>query len=131
LINIARNSANEIALTLTEKGTATYYLFKFQSDNTEAVEYCIATDSSAYPERFNKFTITETSTPDNLNAEVELPTEGQWRYFVYANSSSSNLDPTGLTELESGNSQSNGNNNTSNHLLRWQLKLCSLWLLKF
>ena len=66
MINIARNSANEIALTLTEKGTATYYLFKFQSDNTEAVEYCIATDSSAYPERFNKFTITETSTPDNL-----------------------------------------------------------------
>jgi hypothetical protein len=102
LINIARNSANEITLTLTERGTATYYLFKFQSDNTEAVEYCIATDSSAYTERFNKFTITETSTPDNLNAEVELPTEGQWRYFVYANSSSSNLDPTGLTELESG-----------------------------
>jgi hypothetical protein len=102
LINIARNSGNEIALTLTEKGTATYYLFKFQSDNTEAVEYCIATDSSLYPDRFNKFTITETSTPDNLNAEVELPTEGQWRYFVYANSSGSNLDPTGLTELESG-----------------------------
>ncbi len=102
MINIERNSANEIALTLTEKGTAAYYLFKFQSDNTEAVEYCIATDSSLYPDRFNKFTITETSTPDNLNAEVELPTEGQWRYFVYANSSSSNLDPTGLTELESG-----------------------------
>lgn len=102
MINIERNSANDVALTLTEKGTATYYLFKFQSDNTEAVEYCIATDSSLYPERFNKFTITETSTPDNLNAEVELPTEGQWRYFVYANSSATNLDPTGLTELESG-----------------------------
>ena len=102
MINIERNSANEIALTLTEKGTAAYYLFKFQSDNTEAVEYCIATDSSLYPERFNKFTITEQTSPDNLNAEVELPTEGQWRYFVYANSSSTNLDPTGLTELESG-----------------------------
>ena len=102
MINIERNSANEIALTLTEKGTAAYYLFKFQSDNTEAVEYCIATDSSLYPDRFNKFTITETSTPDNLNAEVQLPTEGQWRYFVYANSSATNLDPTGLTELESG-----------------------------
>lgn len=91
-----------MALTLTEKGTATYYLFKFQSDNTEEVEYCVATDSSAYPERFNKFVLTEQTSPDNLNAEVELPTEGQWRYFVYANSSSSNLDPTGLTELESG-----------------------------
>ena len=102
MINIERNSANQIALTLTEKGTAAYYLFKFQSDNTEAVEYCVATDSSLYPDRFNKFTITETSTPDNLNAEVELPTEGQWRYFVYANSSATNLDPTGLTELENG-----------------------------
>lgn len=102
MINIERNSANEIALTLTEKGSAAYYLFKFQSDNTEAVEYCVATDSSLYPERFNKFTITEQASPDNLNAEVELTTEGQWRYWVYANSSASNLDPTGLTELESG-----------------------------
>ena len=102
MINIVRNSANEVALTLKERGTATYYLFKFQSDNTENVKYCIATDSSAYPDRFNKFTITEQTSPDNLNAEVEMTTEGQWRYFVYANSSSSNLDPTGLLELESG-----------------------------
>jgi|TARA_R100000084_G_scaffold109068_1_gene73810 hypothetical protein len=102
LINITRNSANTVALTLTEKGTATYYLFKFQSDNTEEVEYCVATDSSAYPERFNKFVITEQTSPDNLAAQIELPTEGQWRYFVFANSSASNLDPDGLTELESG-----------------------------
>jgi hypothetical protein len=102
LINIERNSPNEIALTLKERGTATYYLFKFQSDNTEAVEYCIATDSSAFPDRYNRFTITEQTSPDNLNAQVEMTTEGQWRYFVYANVSSSNLDPTGLVELESG-----------------------------
>ena len=102
MINIERNSANEIALTLKERGTATYYLFKFQSDNTENVKYCIATDSSAYPNRYNKFTITEQTSPDNTNAQVEMTTEGQWRYYVYANSSSSNLDPTGLVELESG-----------------------------
>ena len=102
MINIVKNSANLLALTLTERGTATYYLFKFQSDNTEDVTYCVATDSSAYPDRFNKFTITEQASPNNLNAEVEMTTEGQWRYFVYANSSSSNLDPTGLLELESG-----------------------------
>lgn len=102
MINISRNSANTVALTLNEKGTATYYLFKFQSDNTEAVEYCVATDSSLYPNRYNLFSITETASPNNLSAEVELTTEGQWRYWVYANSSASNLDPTGLTELESG-----------------------------
>lgn len=102
MINIVKNSANLLALTLTERGTATYYLFKFQSDNTEDVTYCVATDSSAFPDRFNKFTITEQASPNNLNAEVEMTTEGQWKYFVYANSSSSNLDPTGLLELESG-----------------------------
>ena len=102
MINIVRNSANVVALTLKERGTATYYLFKFQSDNTEAVEYCIATDSSAFPNRYNRFTITEQTSPDNLNAQVEMTTEGQWRYYVYANVSSSNLDPTGLLELESG-----------------------------
>ena len=102
MINIVRNSANLLALTLTERGTATYYLFKFQSDNTEDVTYCVATHSSAFPDRFNKFTITEQASPNNLNAEVEMTTEGQCRYFVYANSSSSNLDPTGLLELESG-----------------------------
>ena len=102
MINIVRNSANLLALTLTERGTATYYLLKFQSDNTEDVTYCVATDSSAFPDRFNKFTITEQTSHDNLNAEVEMTTEGQWRYFVYANSSSSNLDPTGFLELESG-----------------------------
>lgn len=102
MINIVRNSANVVALTLKERGTATYYLFKFQSDNTEAVEYCIATDSSAFPNRYNRFTITEQTSPDNLNAQVEMTTEGQWRYYVYANVSSSNLDPTGLVELESG-----------------------------
>ena len=31
-----------------------------------------------------------------------MTTEGQWRYYVYANVSASNLDPTGLVELESG-----------------------------
>ena len=102
MINIVRNSANVVALTLKERGTATYYLFKFQSDNTENVKYCVATDSSSFPDRYNKFTITEQAAPNNLNAEVEMTTEGQWRYFVYANSSSSNLDPTGLLELESG-----------------------------
>ena len=59
-------------------------------------------DSSAFPDRYNRFTITEQTSPDNLNAEVEMTKEGQWRYFVYANSSSSNLGPTGLLELESG-----------------------------
>jgi len=86
LINIERNTANDVALTLTEKGTATYYLFKFQSDNTEAVEYCVATDSSLYPERFNTgltelesgiVKVTGTTTP------VTTYSGGNSNYVVY------------------------------------------------
>jgi hypothetical protein len=130
LINIARNSGNEIALTLTERGTATYYLFKFQSDNTEAVEYCIATDSSAYPERFNKFTITETSTPDNSKRGGGTSNRRAMAVLRLCELFKFKFRPDRIDRIRIGNRQSNGNNNTSNHLLRWQLKLCSLWLLK-
>lgn len=104
MINIVQDTANTLALTLTEKGTATYYLFKFVSDTTEGIIYAIAQDSSAHPNRYNKFTLTEvgTATPTPTNAEIKLGNEGQWKYFVYANSSSSNVDPTGLTMLEQG-----------------------------
>jgi len=104
VINILRNSANTVAVTLTERGTATYYLFEFRSDTTETVVYCIAQDSSSFPNRFNKFTITEVGagTPTPANGEVKLENDGQWRYYIYANSSSSNVDPTGLAMLEEG-----------------------------
>lgn len=104
MINITRNSSNDVVVTTTEYGTATYYLFELRSDTTEGVQYCVAQDTSAFPNRFNKFAITEvgagTATP--INAEVKLGNDGQWQYYIYANSSSSNLDPTGLALLEQG-----------------------------
>lgn len=104
MINIEQNSANTVVVTLTEKGTATYYLFEFKSDTTEGVVYAIAQDASSYPARYNKFILTEvgTGTPTPTNAEIKLANEGQWRYYIYANSSSSNVDPTGLEMLEQG-----------------------------
>ncbi len=104
MINITRNSSNDVVVTTTEYGTATYYLFELRSDTTEGVQYCVAQDSSAFPNRFNKFAITEvgsgTATP--TAGEVKLGNDGQWQYYIYANSSSSNLDPTGLALLEQG-----------------------------
>jgi len=104
VINIEQDIANTVVVTLTERGTATYYLFEFRSDTTEEVVYCIAQDTSTFPERFNKFTLTEvgSGTPVPANAEIKLSNEGQWRYYIYANSSSSNVDPTGLAMLEQG-----------------------------
>jgi hypothetical protein len=55
--------------------------------------FFIAEDTSLFVDRFNKFTITETSTPDNLVGEVELITEGQYSYTVREQESATNLDP--------------------------------------
>jgi len=104
LINITQDTANTVVVTLNERGTATYYLFEFKSDTTEGVVYSIAQDISSFPTRFNKFILTEVgaATPVPANSEIKLGNEGQWRYYVYANTSSSNVDPTGLTMLEEG-----------------------------
>jgi hypothetical protein len=99
-----------VVVTLTERGTATHYLFEFKSDTTEEIVYAIAQDSSLFPARYNRFTITEVgnATPDPVNAEIKFSNEGQWRYYIYANSSSSNLDPAGLSMLEQGIVKVNG-----------------------
>jgi hypothetical protein len=77
----------------------TYFRFFSLSTNIDA--FCIADDTSPYPVRYNAFTITDTASPTATDGEVNLAT-GEYKYFVYANSSSSNLDPDGLTLLESG-----------------------------
>lgn len=101
MIRITQDSANTVVITTTEKGSASHYLFKFFDFTTNTSSYCVADDTSPYPERYNVFTITDTASPTPTDAEVDLAT-GELKYFVYANSSSSNLDPTGLTLLESG-----------------------------
>ena len=101
MISLTKGSTNDVSLTLTEKGTASHYLFEFFSSATHEYGYCIQQDTSAHPERYNKFEITEASSPTAADGEVEL-NEGEYRYVVYANSSSTNIDPSGLTELESG-----------------------------
>ena len=101
MIRIAQDSANNVVITTTEKGSASHYLFRFFSLSTNINAYCVADDTSPYPERYNAFTITDTPSPTATDAEVDLAT-GEYKYYVYANSSAVNLDPTGLTLLESG-----------------------------
>lgn len=101
MINITRDSTNTVVVTLTEKGSASYYLFEFVSVSTRVSAYTIAADTSAHPERYNLFAIKEMNAPDPEDGSVKL-VEGQYKYTVYANSSSTNVDPTGLTALETG-----------------------------
>lgn len=101
MIRITQDTSNLVVVTLTEKGTADHYLFRFFSLAENTNSYCVADDTSPYQERYNAFTITDTASPTPVDAEVDLDT-GEYKYYIYANSSASNLDPTGLTLLESG-----------------------------
>ena len=94
-----------MAVTLYEKTTLPYatvkYLFQFINDQTNVSSYCIPTDTSGFINRYNLFSIVDTASPDPLAGEVELD-RGEYHYFVYEQLSDSNLDPTGLTLVESG-----------------------------
>jgi len=69
---------------------------------TKDIRYCICSDSSSYPARYQKLTIVETNSPTVSTNEVKLDTEGTWYFWIYEQASSTNIDPTGLTEVEQG-----------------------------
>lgn len=82
--------------------TNPYYLIKFVCDTTKKTKYCVCSDVSAYPNRYQKFLITETSTPVSANGQVSLDYRGRsWKYFVYESSTVPVIE-TGLTEVERG-----------------------------
>jgi hypothetical protein len=80
LIRITQDSANNVVITTTEKGSASHYLFRFFSLSTNINAYCVADDTSPYPERYNAFTITDTASPTATDAEVDLAT-GEYKYY--------------------------------------------------
>lgn len=104
MLSIVKASANTIVVTLEEKTTLTgvvYYLWKFVNDQDGSIDYCIATDTSSYGYRYNKFTITEQANPTPLSGQVSLQL-GFGKYYVYEQASSTNLNPAGLTLVEQG-----------------------------
>jgi hypothetical protein len=97
MIYLEKDTVNIFVLTLTEVTTIPnpYYLFEFQDEfnTTATIIYWEGTDTSAYPSRFNLFTLDEPTDIDFV--------KGQYRYRVYE-SSVPTLDPTGLTMIEEG-----------------------------
>ena len=64
--------------------------------------YTIIADTSSYTRRFNSFSFTE-GTDDAVNGSLTLGAGGQYEYFVWEQSSTTNLDPANSTTLvESG-----------------------------
>ena len=89
----------DLIVTLNEKRTLDNgcYLFVFENVTTRDIVtkiFSFSEDESDYPERFNSFPLSSTVFQDENT--------GDWRYKVYEQSSSTNTDPTGLTEVERG-----------------------------
>lgn len=96
MVIINREESNTLDLTLSEKVTISnpYYLFVFTNKQTNEVSKCLLTDSSAYPERYNRFELVE---PDDI---VLIP--GDYIYQVYEKSANNTVIPEAEFLLETG-----------------------------
>lgn len=104
MILIERGQENVVVLTLTEKCTMInpVFLFEFRNDSHSPAVYFIAQDVSEFPERYNKFLITEKEEPNLFNGEVELRLEGFYHYTIHELINPT-LDPeASVTVLEKG-----------------------------
>jgi len=101
MINITKNTINDkVIVTVTEKVTLVnpFFLFQFKKEETNDFYYCIAANTSTEKQRYDKFSIEDKANPNPLVGEVNLPI-GTYQYWIYEQSSSTNLDPT-LTTSE-------------------------------
>jgi hypothetical protein len=85
MIRINKGETNTVTVTLFENSTVAnpIYLFQFVNQQSQVSYYFIATDTSAYLTRYNRFEVTETTNPDTLDGEVELEHEGFYDYYVF------------------------------------------------
>jgi hypothetical protein len=100
VIRLNKGQTQNIILTLTEKQllTSPNYLFIFENRSTNTDIKFVRlnnTDISAYKERYNEFTIV-------VNSFFNTALNGQYTYTIYEQTSTSNLNPTGLNLLETG-----------------------------
>ena len=95
MIKFNKSATNNVVVTLKENSTVAnpIYLFKFVSQQTLVSYYFIATDISAYKDRFNQFTVIEKASANTLNGEVTLGSQGYYDYKIYQTTLA---NPTGL-----------------------------------
>jgi hypothetical protein len=100
MIHLTKGETNIVVLTLTEKQLLSNpnYLFVFTNRSSNEVISFVklnATDTSAYKDRFNQFSIV-------TNTYFSSSLEGQYTYEIYEQVSTSNTNPSGLNKLETG-----------------------------
>ena len=100
MIHLTKGQTDSIILTLTEKQLLTNpnYLFVFTNrSSNNVIKFVVlnASDVSLYKDRYNEFNIV-------TNTNFSSALEGQYTYEVYEQTSTSNLNITGLNKLETG-----------------------------
>lgn len=113
---ITQGQGNIVIFTLTEKCTISnpFFLFALTNDQSQETSYFVAADISSWPDRYNKFIITEKSAPNTLNGEVSLKIAGDYHYSIYEQESPNNLNPTNtISVVEIGKCKVSGST-TSN-----------------
>ena len=95
MILINKNTTNTVILTLSEKTTLTNakYLFEVTNDMSNEVKCFIAADISTNKLRYNEFEFIENVTENLLIGTFSLTLSGFYKYNVYEQASTTNLDP--------------------------------------
>ena len=99
---INKQSNSVLVFTLSEKVTLTtpYYLFSLKGQTEMNPINFIVADTSSYPDRYNKFLVTETSGTQTLTSGVvTLGDAGFYEYAIYEQTSSTNLEIVNTTSL--------------------------------
>ena len=95
MLTVTKQDSEYWYVTLTEKVTISnpYFLFSMKCRQTDAFKNFLLTDTSTFKERYNKFLFDE-GVSDAKTLEV-----GEHEYKIYAQISSSNLNPSLADEL--------------------------------
>jgi hypothetical protein len=88
VIEFRKTYTNTVTVTLTENSTISnpIYLFLFKNQQSSVNYYFIATDTSAFKQRYNQFQVIEKTNANTLNGEVSLNNEGFYDYTIYQTS---------------------------------------------
>ena len=96
MLQLKRGQVNDLYLNLADVRTNSsgyFYLFAMTNEMTQSTTHVIAVKVSTN-DRYDKLRITENNTEDKPNGTVKLFPEGFFKYIIYEQTSSSNLDPS-------------------------------------
>ena len=116
MIVFEKNSTNNIVVTVSQDTNTnySYYLFVFTSLMNTATVSCTAQDTSTAHERYNLFSIEETSGAVSTSGQVFFTYAGDYYYEIYGKWENDLTVPNATALLESGYARVEGTPYTYN-----------------